>query len=74
MYIPPSILDHESLKTEVDGLRGYINRIATEALVIFSLNKFSLTSQLNSYNQQRVVISAKEMEKELRMHMIQSIQ
>jgi len=34
MYIPPSILEHESLKTEVDALRGYINRIATEALIM----------------------------------------
>jgi len=40
MYIPPSILDHDSLKTEVDALRGYINRIAPEALVrsLFQLN------------------------------------
>jgi len=38
MYIPPSILEHESLKTEVDAMRGYINRIAPEALIMSTKN------------------------------------
>lgn len=71
MYIPPSILDHDSLKTEVDALRGYINRIAPEALV----KKFFSNTNSNflfSYHQQREMLG-KEMQKRPKMHLMQSI-
>ncbi len=70
MYIPPSILDHDSLKTEVDALRGYINRIAPEALV----SKIILisTNFLFSCHQQREMLG-KEMQKRPKMHLMQSI-